>query len=74
MLGIFLSNLLGMLVPLQDKQHMLDDQMWRVVYGFPVVIQLFSVYALTCLYPERDVPLEDIYELTDEEEQCANFE
>lgn len=71
MLGILLSNMLGMLVPLQDKAMMREDEMWRVVYGFPVALQLFSVFALTVLFPEAEVPIEKIYELTSDEQRNA---
>lgn len=50
-IGIFLSNLLGLLVPIDngkdgDVQKMIDDQNWRIVFGFPILLELYTVIVL----------------------------
>lgn len=50
-IGIFVSNLLGLLIPLDngkvgDVQKMIDDQNWRIVFGFPILLEIYTVLAL----------------------------
>ena len=45
--GIFLSNFVGIAVPLDegnvdDGQKMLNDQNWRLVFGLPILLQFIS--------------------------------
>jgi MFS family permease len=50
-IGIFFSNLLGLIIPLDkgnpgDVDRMLEDQNWRIILGFPLAIQLYCIIVL----------------------------
>lgn len=50
--GAFLSNLMGLLIPLDngqegDVEKMLADENWRLVLGFPLILQIYSILVLT---------------------------
>jgi MFS family permease len=54
-LGIFVSNFIGFWVPALDEDGLLalkNDQNWRIVYGFPMIMQLFSVILIVLFVPE----------------------
>ena len=50
-MGIAFSNLMGLLVPLDngadgDIQLMKDDQNWRFVFGFPIILEIYVIITL----------------------------
>lgn len=49
--GIFTSNLMGLLIPIDngkegDVQKMIDDQNWRIVFGFPILLEIYVIAIL----------------------------
>lgn len=70
--GIFLSNLLGMVVPLDDGRVsseeavklMKADETWRLVYGAPLIFQLFTLVAIGFYF--KEVSIIDLLEKVDE--------
>ena len=59
--GIFFSNFLGLLVPVEDAddpssyQALKDDENWRVVYGFCGIAQFFVVISVIFFFPVIDL-------------------
>ena len=54
-LGIFLSNCLGFIVPLENKEAMKEDHLWRVVIGFPIILELYSIIAVYLFYKHPSI-------------------
>lgn len=49
--GVAFSNLMGLLIPIDngdpgDAQKMLDDQNWRLVFGLPILFELYTIIIL----------------------------
>lgn len=60
-LGIFLSNFLAVTLPIDESgtpegnKMMAEDQMWRLVYGFPILLQLISFLAVLLYYTQPSI-------------------
>ena len=46
--GLFFSNLMGFLIPVDDGnvQLMKDDENWRIIFGVPIVLEIFTILVL----------------------------
>lgn len=55
--GIFMSNFLGALLPLEEDGavKMMSDGNWRIVYGFPILLALFSLLVISISIKEFSV-------------------
>ena len=54
-IGITLSNCMGMLIPLDegnegDIQKMKDDENWRLLFGVPIILEIYTIFALTFIF------------------------
>lgn len=72
-IGICLSNFMGLLIPLDngdegDVQKMLDDQNWRLVFGFPILLNLYTVIVLVFF-----IKHESIIQLLQSEDQNSEL-
>jgi len=55
--GIFASNFLGVLIPLEEEgqEAMLADTNWRVVYGFPILLALYTILVTTFKFKKLSI-------------------
>lgn len=58
--GNFLSNFFGLMIPLDnggegDVQKMIDDENWRIVFGFPIVLELFAIVTLLFIIKHESI-------------------
>lgn len=73
-LGVFFSNFLALLVPLEVKNDPTSyealklDNNWRIVYGFPALVELFSLIILLCSV--KHISLLDLVK-TDQKEEAV---
>lgn len=54
-IGITLSNCMGMLIPLDngeegDIQKMKDDENWRLLFGVPIILEIYTILALLYIF------------------------
>lgn len=54
--GIFLSGLMGLFIPLEDKndstsiEKMKNDQNWKIVWSIPIMMQVFSLVVVPVFF------------------------
>eukprot|EP00356_Strombidium_inclinatum_P007689 CAMPEP_0170500762 /NCGR_PEP_ID=MMETSP0208-20121228/35997_1 /TAXON_ID=197538 /ORGANISM="Strombidium inclinatum, Strain S3" /LENGTH=435 /DNA_ID=CAMNT_0010778949 /DNA_START=186 /DNA_END=1490 /DNA_ORIENTATION=- len=56
-IGVFISNLLGFLIPILDEEDpqsradLIADENWRIVYGFSIVCEVFALIIIPLAFP-----------------------
>lgn len=59
-IGIALSNLMGLMIPLNngeegDLQKMKDDENWRVVFGVPIILEVYTLIVLLFIIKHESI-------------------
>ena len=59
-IGIFFSNLMGLLIPINngedgDVQKMKDDQNWRLVIGVPIILEIYTLIVLIFIIKHESI-------------------
>ena len=59
-IGLFISNLLGFIVPLDhgdkgDVLKMIEDERWRIVFSAPILLSIISIICLLCFIKEVSI-------------------
>lgn len=59
-IGVFFSNFMGLLIPMDngqngDVQKMMDDGYWRLVFGMPIIFQVYTIVALLFIIKHESI-------------------